>query len=72
LLVGLIWGYWHLPVNLAGYNDSAHPLLEGLVIFQIHTVAMSFMLAWLVKRSGRLAGMARCAVPRAERSVRRP
>ena len=52
LLVGLIWGYWHLPVNLAGYNDAQHPLLQALLIFQIHTVAMSFVLAWLVERTG--------------------
>jgi len=51
LLVGLIWGYWHLPVNLAGYNDSQHPLLQAALIFQIHTIAMSFALAWLVRQS---------------------
>ena len=52
LIVGLIWGYWHLPANLAGYNDAQHPILQALFIFPIHTVAMSFLLAWLVKRSG--------------------
>ena len=54
LLVGLIWGFWHLPANLAGYNDAKHPLLQALLIFQIGTVAMSFALAWLVQRSGSL------------------
>jgi membrane protease YdiL (CAAX protease family) len=51
-LVGLIWGYWHLPVNLAGYNGAQHPILQALLIFQTNTVAMSFVLAWLVQRSG--------------------
>ncbi len=51
LLVGLIWGFWHLPVNLAGYNDSQHPIPQAAVIFQIHTIAMSFVLAWLVRQS---------------------
>lgn len=51
-LVGLIWGYWHLPVNLAGYNGAQHPIVQALLIFQINTVAMSFVLAWLVQRSG--------------------
>lgn len=52
LLVGLIWGYWHLPVNLAGYNGTHHPVLQALFFFQINTIAMSFVLALLVQRSG--------------------
>jgi len=60
LLVGLIWGYWHLPANLAGYNDVRHPILQAALIFQIHTVAMSFVLAWLVKRGGSLWPAALC------------
>ncbi|MBV9612767.1 MAG: CPBP family intramembrane metalloprotease [Acidobacteriaceae bacterium] len=52
LMVGLIWGYWHLPVNLAGYNDAHHAVWQALLIFPIHTIAMSFLLAWLVARSG--------------------
>ena len=52
LLVGLIWGYWHLPINLAGLNDAQHPVLGSLVIFPLLTISMSFVLAWLVNRSG--------------------
>lgn len=52
LLVGLIWGYWHLPVNMAGLNDVDHPLLQSFLIFPIDTVAMAFALAWLVKKTG--------------------
>ena len=51
LLVGVIWAYWHVPVNLAGYNDSAHPLLNTLVFFPFVVIAMSFGFAWLVERS---------------------
>jgi len=60
VLVGLIWGYWHLPANLAGYNDARHPILQAALIFQIHTVAMSFVLAWLVKRGCSLWPAALC------------
>jgi membrane protease YdiL (CAAX protease family) len=49
LLVGLIWGFWHLPANLAGYNDTHRPVLTALIIFPIHTVAISFGLAWLTR-----------------------
>ena len=52
LLTGLIWGYWHLPINLAGLNDVHHPVLEALVIFPLLAVSMSLLLAWLLNRSG--------------------
>ena len=52
VLVGLIWGYWHLPANLAGYNDPQHPVLTAVLIFPCFTVAFSFVLAWLFQRSG--------------------
>jgi CAAX protease family protein len=52
LCVGLLWAYWHLPVNLAGYNDARHPVLTALVIFPVAVVALAFILAWLFGRSG--------------------
>lgn len=60
VLVGLIWGFWHLPANLAGYNDVRHPILQAALIFQVHTISMSFVLAWLVKRGGSLWPAALC------------
>jgi membrane protease YdiL (CAAX protease family) len=54
ILVGVIWGCWHLPVNLAGYNGTQHPILEAAILFQVGTIAMSFALAWLVVRTGSL------------------
>ena len=51
LLVGLIWGYWHLPANLAGLNDAQHPVLGSLMIFPLEAISMSFVLAWLANRS---------------------
>ncbi len=50
-LVGLIWAYWHLPVNLSGYNDAAHPLWNALLFFPLGVIAMSFYLAWLARES---------------------
>lgn len=52
LMVGGIWAAWHLPVNLVGYNDAEHPLAGSLVFFPLFVVALSFVLAWLVERSG--------------------
>ncbi len=50
-VVGLIWAYWHLPANLAGYNDPVHPVLTALVFFPLGVVAMSFGFAWLFRKS---------------------
>ncbi len=50
-LVGLIWAYWHLPANLAGYNDPVHPVWTALVLFPLGVVALSFGFAWLFRES---------------------
>lgn len=51
VVVGLVWAYWHVPVNLAGYNDAAHPVLATFVLFPAFVVSFSFVLAWLTQRS---------------------
>ncbi|NUP10666.1 MAG: CPBP family intramembrane metalloprotease [Polyangiaceae bacterium] len=51
VIVGVIWAYWHLPVNLAGYNDPAHPLLNTLLFFPLVVLAMAFSFGWLTRRS---------------------
>ena len=50
-LVGLIWAYWHLPVNLAGYNDAVHPALTAWLFFPLGVVAISFGFVWLTRES---------------------
>jgi membrane protease YdiL (CAAX protease family) len=51
IATGLIWGVWHYPLNLRGYNFPGHPLL-GLVVFPIGTVLVSIIFGWLFQRSG--------------------
>lgn len=51
VVVGLLWAAWHLPANLAGYNDAQHPVWSALVFFPLAVVAMSFSFAWLRARS---------------------
>ncbi len=51
-LLGLVWAFWHLPANLAGYNFSEHPVLGALVLFPVRLVADSFVMAWLTRRAG--------------------
>ena len=50
-LLGLIWGFWHFPLILNGYNYPEHPVLGALVLFPLTTVFSSFFLAWLTLSS---------------------
>ena len=48
---GLIWGVWHYPLNLRGYNFPNHPLL-ALVAFPVSTVLLSIIFGWLRLKTG--------------------
>src|SRR5262249_48113575 len=43
LVVGLIWGIWHLPLFSAGMPDSR----LSFPIFVVSTIGLSLILAWL-------------------------
>jgi membrane protease YdiL (CAAX protease family) len=48
---GLIWGLWHLPINLRGYNFPGNPLL-GMLVFMVSAVMLSIIFGWLRVRTG--------------------
>jgi membrane protease YdiL (CAAX protease family) len=48
---GLIWGVWHYPLNLRGYNFPGHPIW-GLIVFPVSTVLVSIVFGWLRLRTG--------------------
>lgn len=50
LLLGIIWGLWHMPLVLVGFNYPGHPL-AGVLMMCLGTIAISifineFALAW--------------------------
>jgi len=45
--LGLIWGFWHLPIVLSGYNYPEHPFIGGFIWMPLTLVFGSFLLAWL-------------------------
>ncbi len=51
IATGLIWGAWHWPANLRGYNFPDHPYL-GLLIFPVGLAQISIILGWLRLRTG--------------------
>lgn len=48
---GIIWGVWHYPINLRGYNYPEHPIL-GLVLFPVGTILLSIIFGWLRLKTG--------------------
>jgi membrane protease YdiL (CAAX protease family) len=48
---GAIWGLWHYPLILAGYEQYANRWL-GLVVFTVFTVLLSIIFGWLRLRTG--------------------
>lgn len=50
-IVGMIWGIWQVPLIMAGYNYSGHPML-GSVYIVIFSVLVSFVFGWLKDKSG--------------------
>lgn len=51
LATGLIWGVWHYPLILRGYNYPDQPLL-GAAIFTVFTVLISYVFGWFYRRGG--------------------
>jgi len=51
VLMGLIWGYWHLPIILMGFTFPNVPVLGGFVLFPISTVFMTVYFYWIYQRS---------------------
>ena len=55
LLVGLIWGVWHWPIILMGYEygfDYWGAPVVGPLLFLFFTVALAIFFGWLVIRGG--------------------
>jgi CAAX protease family protein len=51
LLLGVIWGAWHWPLILMGYNYPGHPLL-GLLLMVLYTTGLAVVLGYAVLKSG--------------------
>jgi membrane protease YdiL (CAAX protease family) len=50
-LTGLIWGLWHAPIILQGYNYPHHPNLIGVSSFTLWTILVGYFLGWVRIRS---------------------
>lgn len=46
LLLGLIWGLWHMPVALQGYNFPDHPYIEAFITYPLVGISLSLIIAY--------------------------
>lgn len=51
IILGIIWGYWHLPIILMGYNFPNHPIIGALFLMPLGTIFLGIFLGWMYIRS---------------------
>jgi len=51
IFLGIIWGYWHLPIILMGFNFPNHPILGALLLMPLGTIFLAIFMGWLYLRS---------------------
>lgn len=51
LLLGVFWGYWHLPMVLMGWSFPNRPVLGALVLMPISTVCLGMYVGWIYLRA---------------------
>ncbi|GAA3584923.1 type II CAAX endopeptidase family protein [Snuella lapsa] len=47
LFLGLVWGIWHMPIALQGYNFPNHPFIETFITYPLVGMALSLIIAYL-------------------------
>lgn len=47
LILGFIWGIWHLPISLQGHNLPENPLLEAFITTPLMCIALSLIIAYI-------------------------
>jgi membrane protease YdiL (CAAX protease family) len=57
LVIGTVWGLWHAPVILQGYNYPGQPLL-GTMVMVVFCIGMSFALTAIRRRTASLIPVA--------------
>jgi membrane protease YdiL (CAAX protease family) len=51
LALGVIWGLWHAPIILMGYNYPGYPVL-GVILMIFYTTGLSFFFGYAVLKTG--------------------
>lgn len=51
-ILGLVWGYWHLPGILMGHNFPEYPLLGGFILMPLACVGLSYAFGMSYLKTG--------------------
>lgn len=51
IATGAIWGVWHFPLTLRGYDYPDHPVL-GSILLVIIAILLAYIFGWILQRSG--------------------
>lgn len=51
VLIGIIWGFWHAPIILSGYNFPSHPVL-GVFVMTGGSIALAILIGFVRLKSG--------------------
>jgi len=51
LLLGLIWGYWHFPIILMGYNFPSQPVIGAFLLMPVGTIGMGLFFSYFYIRT---------------------
>ena len=46
IFLGIIWSFFHLPINLAGYNYPETPILGGFIYMTITCISLGAVFGW--------------------------
>lgn len=52
VFLGLVWGAWHGPLILSGFNFPEFPILGALIFFPLTTLSISLLFGWLTINAG--------------------
>ncbi len=45
--LGLVWGFWHFPLIINGFNYPEYPVWGAFLFFPLSAISISFLFAWL-------------------------
>ncbi|MHA7058932.1 CPBP family intramembrane glutamic endopeptidase [Aquimarina sp. M1] len=51
LFLGLVWGFWHFPLIVNGFNYPEYPIWGAFFLFPFMAVFISFFMGWLTINS---------------------
>lgn len=51
ILVGLLWGLWHLPLNLMGLNFASDPV-AGNLVYLVYAIVIGIIFSYAVIKTG--------------------